>query len=120
MDGLWTGIRPVYIAPTSKMVSDYSGMMVQPHKVPRGSASHMMIASHTMIASHMMINSQNMHGTPPFSPRPLSVPTPLHMSRASIKMACSRARQPTRSCLQRRSVCSELTTLASCWVRWHT
>lgn len=32
MGGLWTGIRPVHIAPTSKMVSDFSGMMVQPHK----------------------------------------------------------------------------------------
>lgn len=32
LNGLWTGIRPVHIAPTSKMVSDYSGMMVQPHK----------------------------------------------------------------------------------------
>jgi 2-isopropylmalate synthase len=32
MGGLRTGIRPVHIYPTSKMVSDYSGMMVQPHK----------------------------------------------------------------------------------------
>lgn len=32
MGGLKTGIRPVHIYPTSKMVSDYSGMMVQPHK----------------------------------------------------------------------------------------
>ena len=32
MSGLWTGIRPVHIAATSKMVSDYSGMLVQPHK----------------------------------------------------------------------------------------
>lgn len=32
MDGLYTGINPVHIYPTSKMVSDYSGMMVQPHK----------------------------------------------------------------------------------------
>jgi len=32
LNGLWTGIRPVHIAATSKMVSDYSGMMVQPHK----------------------------------------------------------------------------------------
>jgi len=32
MDGLWTGIRPVHIASASKMVSTYSGMMVQPHK----------------------------------------------------------------------------------------
>ncbi|KAJ9522811.1 hypothetical protein QJQ45_019799, partial [Haematococcus lacustris] len=32
MSGLYTGIRPVHIYPTSKMVSDYSGMMVQPHK----------------------------------------------------------------------------------------
>jgi isopropylmalate/homocitrate/citramalate synthase len=32
MNGLWTGIRPVHIYPTSRMVSDYSGMMVQPHK----------------------------------------------------------------------------------------
>jgi 2-isopropylmalate synthase len=29
MSGLYTGIRPVHIYPTSKMVSDYSGMMVQ-------------------------------------------------------------------------------------------
>lgn len=33
MGGLWTGTRPVHIVATSKMVSDYSGMMVQPHKV---------------------------------------------------------------------------------------
>ncbi|EIE24334.1 2-isopropylmalate synthase [Coccomyxa subellipsoidea C-169] len=32
MGGLRTGIRPVHIISTSKMVSDYSGMMVQPHK----------------------------------------------------------------------------------------
>ncbi|KAG2492725.1 hypothetical protein HYH03_009137 [Edaphochlamys debaryana] len=32
MNGLRTGIRPVHIYPTSKMVSDYSGMIVQPHK----------------------------------------------------------------------------------------
>ncbi|KAG2429375.1 hypothetical protein HXX76_011140 [Chlamydomonas incerta] len=32
MKGLHTGIRPVHIYPTSKMVSDYSGMIVQPHK----------------------------------------------------------------------------------------
>ena len=32
MGGLRTGIRPVHISPISKMVSDYSGMMVQPHK----------------------------------------------------------------------------------------
>lgn len=33
MGGLWTGIQPVHISVISKMVSDYSGMMVQPHKV---------------------------------------------------------------------------------------
>jgi 2-isopropylmalate synthase len=33
MGGLWTGVRPVHIAAASKMVSDYSGMIVQPHKV---------------------------------------------------------------------------------------
>jgi 2-isopropylmalate synthase len=32
MGGLRTGIRPVHISTASKMVSDYSGMMVQPHK----------------------------------------------------------------------------------------
>lgn len=32
MDGLWTGIKPVFISATSKMVSDYTGMLVQPHK----------------------------------------------------------------------------------------
>lgn len=32
MGGLRTGIRPVHIYPASRMVSDYSGMIVQPHK----------------------------------------------------------------------------------------
>ena len=32
MGGLWTGVRPVHIARASRMVSDYSGMLVQPHK----------------------------------------------------------------------------------------
>ncbi len=32
MGGLRTGIRPVHIVATSKMVADYSGMPVQPHK----------------------------------------------------------------------------------------
>lgn len=32
MGGLWTGVRPVHISAASKMVQDYSGMMVQPHK----------------------------------------------------------------------------------------
>ena len=32
MDGLWTAVDPVHIGPTSKMVSDYSGMIIQPHK----------------------------------------------------------------------------------------
>ena len=32
LGGLWTGIRPVYISPSSKMVMEYSGMPVQPHK----------------------------------------------------------------------------------------
>ncbi|WPT10746.1 2-isopropylmalate synthase 2 [Picochlorum sp. SENEW3] len=32
MGGLWTGIRPNHISATSKMVMEYSGMPVQPHK----------------------------------------------------------------------------------------
>jgi 2-isopropylmalate synthase len=32
MGGLWTGVRPVHISAASKMVSDYSGMLIQPHK----------------------------------------------------------------------------------------
>ena len=32
MGGLWTGVNPIHISPTSRMVSDYSGMVVQPHK----------------------------------------------------------------------------------------
>ena len=32
LGGLWTGIRPVHISPSSKMVMEYSGMLVQPHK----------------------------------------------------------------------------------------
>ena len=32
MGGLHTGIRPIHIYNTSKMVSDLSGMIVQPHK----------------------------------------------------------------------------------------
>ncbi|WIA41837.1 hypothetical protein OEZ86_009166 [Tetradesmus obliquus] len=31
MGGLWNGIRPVHIYPASRMVSSYSGMIVQPH-----------------------------------------------------------------------------------------
>lgn len=31
MGGLWNGIRPVHIYPASRMVSNYSGMIVQPH-----------------------------------------------------------------------------------------
>lgn len=30
--GLYTGINPVHITPTSKMVSEYTGMICQPHK----------------------------------------------------------------------------------------
>jgi 2-isopropylmalate synthase len=32
MGGLWTGIRPVHLYPTSQMVSKYSGMVIQPNK----------------------------------------------------------------------------------------
>lgn len=32
MGGLRTGIRPVHISPSSRMVIEYSGMLVQPHK----------------------------------------------------------------------------------------
>jgi 2-isopropylmalate synthase len=32
MGGLWTGVNPVHITATSRMVVDYSGMPVQPHK----------------------------------------------------------------------------------------
>lgn len=34
LGGLRTGIRPVHLVTTSKMVCDFSGMLVQPHKVP--------------------------------------------------------------------------------------
>lgn len=37
MDGLWTGINTVHIFPTSKMVSDFSGIITQPHKAIVGS-----------------------------------------------------------------------------------
>ena len=32
MGGLRTGLVPKHISPTSKMVSDFTGMMIQPHK----------------------------------------------------------------------------------------
>jgi 2-isopropylmalate synthase len=32
LGGLHTGIHPQFIYPTSRMVSDFTGMMVQPHK----------------------------------------------------------------------------------------
>eukprot|EP00798_Chlamydomonas_sp_ICE-L_P016399 gene16399-22603_t len=32
MSGLWSGVNPVHIYPSSRMVADYSGMLVQPHK----------------------------------------------------------------------------------------
>lgn len=43
MGGLRTGIRPTHITVASKMVSDYSGMVVQPHKaiVGANAFSHM-------------------------------------------------------------------------------
>ncbi|KAL4427300.1 hypothetical protein ABPG77_003209 [Micractinium sp. CCAP 211/92] len=36
MGGLRTGIQPVHLSATSKMVAEYSGMMVQPHKAVVG------------------------------------------------------------------------------------
>ena len=33
LGGLWTGIRPTQITIASKMVKDFTGVMVQPHKV---------------------------------------------------------------------------------------
>lgn len=36
MGGLRTGIHPVHLSAASKMVAEYSGMMVQPHKVRAG------------------------------------------------------------------------------------
>ena len=32
MGGLRTGVRPVHLTPTSRMVASYSGMPIQPHK----------------------------------------------------------------------------------------
>lgn len=39
MSGLYTGINPVHIYPTSKMVSDYSGMIVQVRRLRAGTPS---------------------------------------------------------------------------------
>lgn len=33
LGGLWTGIRPQQISIASKMVKDFTGVMLQPHKV---------------------------------------------------------------------------------------
>lgn len=33
LGGLWTGIRPTQITTVSKMVKDFTGVMLQPHKV---------------------------------------------------------------------------------------
>ena len=38
MNGLWTGVQPVHIAHTSRMVQDYTGMAIQPHKVGHSAA----------------------------------------------------------------------------------
>lgn len=32
MHGMWTGVNPVYIYPASRMVSNHTGMMIQPHR----------------------------------------------------------------------------------------
>jgi 2-isopropylmalate synthase len=41
VQNLYTAINPVYITPTSKMVTEYSGMMCQPHKAIVGANAFM-------------------------------------------------------------------------------
>jgi hypothetical protein len=50
MGGLYTGIRPVHIYPTSKMVSDYSGMMVQVGRRRPGATVAAAVVTHTLIS----------------------------------------------------------------------
>lgn len=61
MGGLRTGINPVHISPISRMVSDYSGMAVQPHKA--------------IVGANAFAHESGIHqvgGTkPPLTPHPL-------------------------------------------------
>lgn len=61
MGGLWTGIRPEATSATSKMVSDYSGMMVQPHKA--------------IVGANAFSHESGIHQVPPLPPL---APPPQH------------------------------------------
>lgn len=41
LGGLWTGIRPTQITIASKMVKDFTGVMIQPHKVQATPSLHL-------------------------------------------------------------------------------
>ena len=65
MGGLRTGIRPVHIASASKMVTDFSGMPIQPHKVRIHHLTSMLRAPDMLIVLHVTcVYSGRCHTTP--------------------------------------------------------
>lgn len=72
MGGLRTGIRPVHITSASKMVTDFSGMPIQPHKVSRSSnycpcmSSAFCMGNHTKSAlSRLVLLQTHIHEQSP-------------------------------------------------------
>ena len=55
MGGLRTGIRPVHIASASKMVTDFSGMPIQPHKVCFHHLTSMLCTPDMLCAPDMLV-----------------------------------------------------------------
>jgi hypothetical protein len=58
MGGLRTGIRPVHIASASKMVTDFSGMPIQPHKVCFHDLTSMLCAPDMLVVAYLLVSTQ--------------------------------------------------------------
>jgi len=58
MGGLRTGIRPVHIASASKMVTDFSGMPIQPHKVRIYHLASMLLAPDMLVIAYLLVSTQ--------------------------------------------------------------
>ena len=58
MGGLRTGIKPVHIASASKMVTDFSGMPIQPHKVCLHHLTSMLCAPDMLVGAYLLVSTQ--------------------------------------------------------------
>lgn len=58
MGGLRTGIRPVHIASASKMVTDFSGMPIQPHKVWFHHLTSVLHAPDMLVIACLLVSTQ--------------------------------------------------------------